>query len=427
MSEESIPEVVGGDIAAVQRAEVPPDLSEFDYGYYGWRVVLAACLGVMAGFGSLFVYTFSVFVKPLAAEFGWSREAISSGFAIAAVTLGMCSPLLGHWIDRFGPRRIILVCMTVYVCGIASLSLLRSGLWQFYVTCFVLGVVGNGAAHLGYSRSISTWFHRRLGTALAFVMVGAGLGAMILPVVAQSIISRSGWRASYASLGGLALVLGLPLSWRYIRDRPASGRRSAAFEHSGVTWQQGLRSFAFWIITAILFVSSISMNGAITHLSALLTDRGLTPGDAALCASILGGSSLFGRVVVGWLLDRFFGPRVAFVINLITALGVFLLARANSFPAGCLAAALIGVGAGGEAATTPYLLTRYFGLRAFSTLYGLTWTFYAAAGAIGPVILGRAFDATGSYASLLGLLAAALGLAAVTNLLLPRYSDSSSH
>jgi MFS family permease len=427
MSEESIPEIVGTDVSAEQPAEVPAGLSEFDSGYYGWRVVLAACLGVMAGFGSLFVYTFSVFVKPLAAEFGWSREAISSGFAIAAVTLGMCSPLLGHWIDRFGPRRIILVCMTVYVCGIASLSLLRSGLWQFYVICFVLGVVGNGAAHLAYSRSISTWFHRRLGTALAFVMVGAGLGAMILPVAAQAIISRSGWRTSYASLGGLALLLGLPLSWRYIRDRPASGRKSAAFEHSGMTWQQGLRSFAFWIITAILFVSSISMNGAITHLSALLTDRGLTPGDAALCAAILGGSSLFGRVVVGWLLDRFFGPRVAFVINLITALGVFLLARANSFPAGCLAAALIGIGAGGEAATTPYLLTRYFGLRAFSTLYGLTWTFYAAAGAIGPVILGRAFDATGSYASLLVLLAAALGLAAATNLLLPRYSDSSSH
>jgi len=116
------------------------------------RVVLAACLGVMAGFGSLFVYTFSVFVKPLAAEFGWSREAISGGFAIAAVTLGLCSPLLGRWIDRVGPRRIILVCMTVYVCAIASLSLLRFGLWQFYVTCFVLGVVGNGAAHLAYSQ-----------------------------------------------------------------------------------------------------------------------------------------------------------------------------------------------------------------------------------------------------------------------------------
>jgi MFS family permease len=166
------------------------------------------------------------------------------------------------------------------------------------------------------------------------------------------------------------------------------------------------------------------MNGAITHLSALLTDRGITPGDAALCASLLGGSSVLGRVGVGWLLDRFFGARVAFVVNLITAAGIFLLARASSFPAGCFAAALIGIGAGGEAAITPYLLTRYFGLRAFSTLYGLTWTFYAAAGAIGPVILGRAFDLTGSYTSLLVVLAAALALAAAMNLLLPRYSNA---
>jgi MFS family permease len=304
------------------------------------------------------------------------------------------------------------------------LALLRSELWQFYVTCFVIGLVGNGAAHLAYSRSISTWFQQRLGTALAFVMVGAGLGAMILPVLAQTVISRSGWRAAYFSLGCLALLLGLPLSWRFVRERGLALQESAPVAHSGMTWQAGVRSLAFWIIVAVLFVSSISMNGAITHLSALLTDRGITPRDAALCASTLGGSSLLGRVGVGWLLDRFFGARVAFVVSLITAAGIFLLARANSFPAGCLAAALIGVGAGGEAAITPYLLTRYFGLRAFSTLYGLTWTFYAAAGAVGPVILGRAFDSTGSYTSLLVVLAVALALAAAMNLLLPRYSKS---
>jgi len=410
----------------IQSDELTPGLSEFDLKYYGWRVVLAACFGVMAGFGSLFVYTFAVFVKPLSAEFGWSREAVSSGFAIAAVTVGLCSPLLGRWIDRFGPRRIILPCMTVFGCGIASLALLHSGVWQFYLTCFGLGVVGNGAAHLAYSRSISTWFQRRLGLALAFVMVGSGLGAMILPVVAQSIISRSGWRAAYAALGCIALLLGLPLSWRYIRERGLLQPQSAPVAHSGMTWQQGLRSFAFWIIVAVLCVSSISMNGAITQMSALLTDRGITASGAALCASILGGSSLLGRVGVGWLLDRFFGARVAFVISLSTASGIFLLARANSFPAGCLAAALIGIGAGGEAAITPYLLTRYFGLRAFSTLYGVTWTFYAAAAAIGPVILGRAFDSTGSYTSLLVILAAALALAAAMNLFLPRYSDSAA-
>ena len=404
-------------------ATPPQSQSESDLSYSGWSVVLAACFGVMAGFGSLFVYTFSVFVKPLSAQFGWTREAISAGFAIAAMTLGFISPLLGRWIDRLGPRRIILPSMTIYVAAIFSLALLRFGIWQFYLTCFVLGAVGNGAAHLAYSRSISTWFHRRLGTALAFVMVGAGLGAMIFPVVAQSVITHSGWRAAYASLGTIALLLGLPLSWKYIRERGAAHPKAAPIAHAGISWQSGLRSSQFWIVTAILFVSSISMNGAITHLSALLSDRGLTAARAALCASILGGASLLGRVLVGWLLDRFFAPYVAFAINGITALGIVMLARADNFVAGSLAAALIGIGAGGEAATTPYLLTRYFGLRAFSTLYGLTWTFYAIAGAIGPVILGRAFDVTGSYASLLTFLAAALGITALTNFLLPNYPE----
>ena len=410
----------------VEITESVDRVTEFDLGYYGWRVVLAACFGVMAGFGSLFVYTFTVFVKPLSAEFGWNRESVSLGFGLAAITLGVVSPLLGRWIDRYGPRRIILPCMTVYCCAIFSLAFLRSQLWQFYATCIVLGLVGNGAAHLAYSRSISTWFQKRLGTALAFVMVGAGLGALILPVVAQAIISRSGWRTAYFSLGCLALLLGLPLSWRYIFERGGTRRETDPVSHSGQTWQQGLRSFAFWIIVAILFVSSISMNGAITQLSALLTDRGIRSGDAALCVSIIGGSSVLGRLGAGWLLDRFFGARVALVVNLTTAAGIFLLARASSFPADCLAAALIGLGAGGEAAITPYLLTRYFGLRAFSTLYGLTWTFYAAAGAIGPVILGRAFDLTGSYTSLLVVLAVALALAAAMNLFLPKYSNASN-
>lgn len=415
----------------IQGPEPAPGLTEFDLGYYGWRVVLAACFGVMAGFGSLFVYTFAVFVKPLGAEFGWSREAVSTGFAIGAVTVGLCSPLLGRWIDRVGPRRIILPCMTVFGCGIASLALLRSGVWQFYLTCFVLGVVGNGAAHLAYSRSISTWFEQRLGMALAFVMVGSGLGAMILPVVAQAFITRSGWRSAYLALGIISLLLGLPLSWRYIRERGQNHqghdhresvrRNSAPVAHSGMTWQQGLGSFAFWIIVAVLCVSAIGMNGAITQMSALLTDRGITAAGAAFCASLLGGTSVLGRIGTGWLLDRFFGARVALVITLCTATGVFVLARASSLSAGCLAAALIGIGAGGEAAITPYLLTRYFGLRSFSTLYGITWTFYAAAAAVGPVLLGRAFDATGSYTSLLVLLASALALAAAMNLFLPRY------
>jgi MFS family permease len=407
-----------------QSAKPAAGLSETDAHYYGWRVALAACLGVMVGFGSLFVYTFGVFVRPLSAQFGWSREGISRGFGLAALGVAFCSPTLGRWLDRYGPRRVILPCVTVFGCGIASLALLQSHLWQFYATCILLGAVGNGAAHLSYARAISTWFRRRLGMALAFVMLGAGMGAMILPLVAQTVISRSGWRAAYLLLGGVALVVGLAPTWAYVRERPQSEDDPAPVERSGMTWQQGVRTYPFWIIVVALFAGSITMNGAITHMAALLTDRGVTPGSAALCASMLGGVSVLARLGVGSLLDRYFGGRVAMFVYLVTAGGIFLLARANSFAVGCLAAALIGFGAGGEADITPYLLTRYFGLRAFSTLYGLTWTFYAVAGAIGPIILGRAFDMTGSYAPVLVTLSGAMALAAVLLILLPRYSNS---
>ncbi len=401
----------------------PVALTEFDRGYYGWRVVLASSLGVMVGFGSLFVYTFSVFMKPLSTEFGWGREAISRGFGFAALSMAFCSPLLGQLLDRYGPRRVILPCSFVYGSAITSLALLRPHLWQFYSVCILLGLVGNGAAHLAFSRAISTWFHRRLGLALAMVMAGAGLGSMILPFVAQTIITHAGWRAAYMSLGGLALVVGLPMSWRFIHERGAVHHDAPSPHLDGPTWQQGLRSYAFWIIVAVLVVNSLAMNGTVTHLVALLTDRGVSPAGAALSASLLGGSSLLARMVVGWVLDRLFGARVAVVVFLITAGGILLLARANTLAMGCLATGLIGVGAGGEADVTPFLLMRYFGVKAFSTLYGLTWTFYAIAGAIGPVILGRAFDTTGSYTSLLTLLATLMVLAAGLFLLLPRYAN----
>jgi cyanate permease len=243
----------------------------------------------------------------------------------------------------------------------------------------------------------------------------------VFPFLAQILIAGPGWRVAYLTLGVLVLVLGLPLAWRYVRERDRVQERRSAAVRSDNTWQQGLRSLPFWIIVAVLFVGSVTMNGAVTQMVALLTDRGLSGRTAALCASMLGASSLGSRVFVGWLLDRFSGPRVAFLVTLMAASGVLLLARLTTLPLACLAAALIGVGLGAEADITPYLLTRYYGLASFSTLYGFTWSFYAVAGATGPVILGRAYDVTGSYTSLLTMLALAMAGAASLMLLLPRY------
>ena len=396
--------------------------NEHDIRYAGWRVALASSVCILVGFASLLVYTFGVFLKPVAAEFHWSRQAVSAAFGVAALSVAACSPILGALLDRYPVRRIILPCLVVFGCAFASLAFLSNHLWHLYGVFMVLGIVGNGTAHLAYSRPLSTWFRERRGVAFAFLMSGGAVGAMILPVVAQKLIDAAGWRNAFALLGAMVLVVGLPIA-STVRESP-SFRRSSAHVADGVSTGGGLRSRAFWIIVIVLFFASLSQNGSITHLAALLTDRGVSTDTAALAVSILGGAILAGRLLTGWLLDRFFAPRVAFGLLVVAALGTFVLATAHSTVSGFLAAACIGAGMGGEADVTPYLIAKYFGLRSFSTLYGFTWTAYAIAGAIGPVIMGKAFDATGSYKILLTSLSLLTLAAGSLMLFLPIYAPA---
>jgi MFS family permease len=387
--------------------------------YEGWRVAGAAAVGVFVSFASLLVYTFGVLLKPLAEEFAWSRESVSAAFGIAAMTVAACSPPLGYLFDRVAPTRIIVPCLVVFGGAFASLSLLTPHIWHLYATFFVLGVVGNGTAQMAYSRAVSSWFEARRGTALAIVMSGGAIGAIVLPPVAERLIVAVGWRSTCAILGTMVIVAGVPIVARVIRERPGVRGTTATIE--GASVREGLTSRVFWILVTVLFAQSIAQNGALTHLPALLTDRGVPASGAALALSAMGAASLLGRLSTGLLLDRFFAPRVGFCLLSVAAVGTYLLAGAQSMLAGVVAAALIGFGMGAEADVTPYILSRYLGLRAFAMLYGFTWTAYAIAGAVGPVLMGRAFDATGSYSALLTQLAIGTFLIAAMMLLMPGY------
>jgi predicted MFS family arabinose efflux permease len=388
-------------------------------------VAIAASVGVFVSFASLLVYTFGVFLKPFTEEFSWSREAVSASFGIAAMTVAVCSPPLGYLLDRVNPKRIILPCLIVFGCAFASLSLLTPRLWQLYATFFVLGIVGNGTAQMAYTRAVSSWFVARRGMALAVVMSGGAVGAMILPPIATVLIQRVGWRAACALLGGMVIVVGVPVVSRFIRERPHEphGEAGARSAEEGAPFKDAVRSRPFWIVVTVLFFGSLAQNGALTHMAALLTDRGVSAAGASLALGAMGGAGLLGRLVTGWLLDRFFAPRVSMCLLGIAAAGVFWLARASSISAGVGAATLIGLGMGAEADVTPYLLSQYFGLRSFATLYGLTWTAYAVAGAIGPVLMGRAYDLTGSYQTLLEILAGGTLVVASLMLAMPRYAN----
>jgi MFS family permease len=395
--------------------------------YAGWKIVLAGFFGVMVSFAAIVPYTFGLFLKPLATAFGWNREAISAGFSIAALSIAAASPALGFLLDRFGPRRIILPCILVFSTAYASLALLTPHLLHFYLAFLVIGLVGNGTAYLGYSRAISTWFDRRRGLALSIMLAGGGCGAMLLPVVAQAAITHYGWRMAYVLLGALALALGLPLTAWLVREQPLAQQSAHVSVDVGHSVRETLSSRVFWVIAATVCLYAISVNGAIAHLSALLTDRGVSARGASYSIAIIGATGLTGRVLTGILLDRFFGPRVSQIMLLMTVAGIVLLSLAHTLVAGLTAASLIGFSMGSEGDITPYLLSRYFGLKRLSTNYALTWTAYAVGAAAGPLVVGRIFDSFGSYrAGTIQLLALPALIPCALMFALPRYASRDS-
>src|SRR5579862_4026496 len=149
-----------------------------------WWIVCAAFLGVSVSFASIVVFSFGVFIKPLQESFGWTRSQVSLAFSIGALTVCFCSPFLGRLADRIGAKRVILPSAAVLGLAYGSMAFLGGGLAQFYATYVVMGIVGNGATQLTYSRIVSARFDRRRGMALAFVMTGVGVGAMVIPPLA---------------------------------------------------------------------------------------------------------------------------------------------------------------------------------------------------------------------------------------------------
>src|ERR1700761_1667766 len=170
--------------------------------YPGWGVAAAAFVGVMTSFAPIVPYTFSLFLNPLHAEFGWKREAMTGTFALAAITVALVSPVIGMLLDRFPPRRIILPSIVVFAVALASLSRMGSDIRRFYVTFFVMGLVANGTAQFAYTRTILTWFRRHRGFALALILTGSGVGSILIPPVTPWAIGAHGWRSAYLLLGG---------------------------------------------------------------------------------------------------------------------------------------------------------------------------------------------------------------------------------
>ena len=366
-----------------------------------WLVVAASSVGLFMHFGSLLVNSFGVFLTTLCDQFGWSRGQVSLAFTLATLTAMLTMPLTGWLTDRFGARRPILVCTTVFGALFAALALLTPHLWHLYALFLLLGLVGPGTSAVPHASLITRWFTGRRGLALGVAMCGTALGGVIWPSATQSLLERFGWRTTYALLGGAVLVIAVPLLFVFLKDsvqaHPASTQSAAANAATGLSRKEAIGSGVLWLLLVAYFIVAASIQACMIHLVPMLKDRGMTPASAAFAASLLGVAGMAGRLGTGYLLDLLPAARVPVLAFCFVAAGIFLLFTGATGVSSYLAAMLIGFGYGAESATIPYLVSSYFGMRSFGEIYSYLFITVPLGGALGPALMGVGFDRTGSY------------------------------
>jgi len=396
--------------------------------YYGW-IVLAAVVFVMLG-GSGIRAVFGVFIKPIEAEFGWTRQQLSGAAALSLFVLGAVGPTVGWLADVWGPRRVMLLATAVLGVGTVLASFVGH-LWQMYVAAGILMAAGAGGLGIATTSTVAArWFVARRGLILGILGGAMSAGQMLVVPLSMLLISLYGWRASFLWLGVGILVLALPVILAFVRDDPAdkglqpygAGTASgAAFgavaDTRRVPVSEAMQVPAFWLLASTFFVCGYTSNGLVlTHLVPHAAEHGFSEMHAAQALGLMGAMNIVGTVLSGWICDRFGrkGP-LAFYYG-VRGLSLIFLLYVWNVPSLDVFAAIFGLNYISTVPPTTTLIANIFGRLSVGTLSGWIFFSHQVGSAIGAWAGGAIFDATGSYswaflsAAVLAFIASGLSL-----------------
>jgi MFS family permease len=398
--------------------------------YYGWWNVAASFVGLSLSYAMFTVFAFGTFVGPLQAEFGWLRGPMSFALTIANISVVVASPLLGALVDRIGARRVMVVSIALLGVGVSSMSQLGGDIRHYYLMHALIPLLGAGTLPLVYSRIIVAWFEKRRGFALGIALSGFGVGAAMVPALAQWMIDQFGWREAYMLFGGLILLITLPLAAFVLREKPAQmdllpdgvARREdidtlagAKPKWAGCTLTEAARTRPFWFLIVSIVLIGVGITSILAHLVPMLIGRGVPPAQAAFAMSLLGLGLIFGRILSGWLMDRFFAPYVAAGFQLGMIVGLVILALGFSGPLAILAGISVGLATGSEISEISYLVSRYFGTKAFGLINGIMFSAFQLGSGAGAYAMGVYYDSVGDY---LGALWVITGLVVISTVII---------
>ncbi|PYN40241.1 MAG: MFS transporter [Candidatus Rokuibacteriota bacterium] len=396
-----------------------------------WVVLGAVTLCMMAGSGIR--STFGVYIKPMEAEFGWGRGALSGAAAISLLLLGAAGPLVGRLADRYGPRRIVTASLLLLGAGSVGAAFVQS-LWHVYVTIGLFLALGAGGLSTPTAATVAArWFEARRGVAIGIAAGGMSAGQLVVIPLAMGLTLWLGWRMSYLWLGVTLLALAVPVALFFVRDDPAdrgvrpygatgtavAAAQAAAIERSQrISVLEALKVPQFWLLMATFFICGYTANGMVlTHFMPHALEHNFSELQASTALGVMGAMNVLGTFGSGWICDRFGrrGPLAFYYF--VRGLSLLFLLYVWDAPSLHVWAAVYGLNYISTVPPTTTLTANIFGRYSVGELSGWIFLSHQVGSALGAALAGWIYEWTGGYeiafvsAALMGFLAAGLALA----------------
>ena len=383
-------------------------------GFYGWiNLAVTALMGMVA---PLYLVSFGSFLPFLVKEFGWTRGVASIAATINLFAMGICGPLAGIFIIRYGAKRAILLGNILGFLGFFMLFA-HSRLWELYVGYGVLIGVASGLGGLLASTTIlNNWFVRKRSLVLGIFLSFGGLGGIFLGPALMKLITTQGWRFAYLVISGMVLFI-IILPAIFLKNKPQdlgqvpdghsnvdaqSGTRPVARRTGYKTpvdfsTEEAMRTRCLWLLIAYFCMSMLAMNALMTHMISHLLDIGIAAGLAAVALSVMTGVMTFTQLGAGFIGMRYSMLSIAVSGEVLKIAGVFILIFTRSVPVIFLSMVILGMGFGAAMVATMNIFPNYFGLSNYPKIMGFTRLFWALVGGLGAPLAGYIRDTTGSY------------------------------
>ena len=371
--------------------------------FYGWVVVGAAFVSHFLNYGTL-VVAFGVFLPAMSESLNVSRGALAGMFGLARIVSAAVAPAFGAIVDRRGPRLLTILGTLFLAAGALILAGADTGWHVVLGYAIVMAVGGVALGELSADATVTRWFVRRRGRALAVATMGLSAAGIVIPLPLAYAITHLGWRGAWVLMAAAVLMLGTA-SAAAMRARPedhglaADGVATAAEvpHEASLTAREALRTPAFWLLVVGTNLGGLALFGVNIHLYSYLGDRGLAPGTAAAVVTLLYVLHTGAKPLWGLIAER---VHVRYCIAACYAgggAGILVLLVSPSFAAVLLFTVIYGLTRGAQSFVTSLAWAEYFGRQAQGAIRGLAAPARFIASAAGPVLGGWLYDATGSY------------------------------